>query len=88
MGLFLSRLSPRYRNFPTASDGEIRMDAPNAPIDDITPADPLSFPWFRMSTQWRISVPLSSGQLSDTSTQDQLRNVAAQLRRARNGTLF
>jgi uncharacterized protein with NAD-binding domain and iron-sulfur cluster len=69
-------------------DGEIRMDAPNAPIDDITPADPLSFPWFRMSTQWRISVPLSSGQLSDTSTQDQLRNVAAQLRRARNGTLF
>jgi hypothetical protein len=41
-----------------------------------------------MSTNWRLSVPLTSGQISDTTAQDQLRNVAAHLRRARNRTLF
>jgi uncharacterized protein with NAD-binding domain and iron-sulfur cluster len=42
-------------------------------------------PWFRFAANWRISVPLSSGQVSDAEAPEQLRSLASQLRRARFG---
>ena len=75
-------------------DGLIEFDTPAVqPFSrqvksDQAPAGCPAVPWFRMSTNWRLSVPLTSGQISDTTAQDQLRNAAAHLRRARNRTLF
>ena len=34
--------------------------------------------WFRFSSQWRLSMPLTSGQLSDTSAPAQIRTAVSQ----------
>ena len=63
-----------------ALDGEISIRKPflaspdgrdvlsSQPTPDLAPA-----PWFLMSTHWRISVPLRSGQISDVKAQQQMR---------------
>jgi uncharacterized protein with NAD-binding domain and iron-sulfur cluster len=67
-------------------DGEIAIGPPFVEDAQLLDAsDSTDVPWFRFSAQWRISVPLSSGQVSDTEAPKQLRSLASQLRRARFG---
>jgi uncharacterized protein with NAD-binding domain and iron-sulfur cluster len=77
-----------------ALDGEISIRKPflaspdgrdvlsSQPTPDLPPA-----PWFLMSTHWRISVPLSSGQISDVKAQQQVRGLTEGLRRGRRAVL-
>ena len=93
VGLFVSRLSTRDRYFPAHGDEGDRVRSPRVPPFSrrIEPGEEKCFPyipWFRMSTNWRLSVPLTAGQISDTTAQNQLRNVAAHLRRARTDALL
>ena len=40
--------------------------------------DPLKIAWYRFSSSWRLSMPLTSGQVSDTSAGGQIRSTVAQ----------
>ena len=40
--------------------------------------DPLKIAWYRFSSCWRLSMPLTSGQASDTSAGGQIRSTASQ----------
>src|ERR1700722_9003863 len=71
--------------------GEVAVGEPFAPAggNETYPVHPSgSIPWFRFSTNWRLSIPLTSGQLSDTSAPSDLRNIASQLRGGRFGQIF
>ena len=71
--------------------GEVAIGEPFAPAggNEPYPVHPSgNIPWFRFSTNWRLSIPLTSGQLSDTSAPSDLRNIASQLRGGRFGQLF
>ena len=75
-------------------DGRIEFDTPAVqPFSrqvksDQAPAGCPAGPWFRLSTNWRLSGPLTSGQISGHDRAGQVRNATAHLRRARNRTLF
>ena len=58
-------------------DGEIAIGPPFAPAVD-GKRSAADVEWFRFSANWRLSVPLSSGQLSDTSVSGQLRRTLSQ----------
>ena len=71
--------------------GEVAIGEPFAPAggNETYPVHPSgSIPWFRFSTNWRLSIPLTSGRLLDTSAPSDLRNIASQLRGGRFGQLF
>lgn len=58
-------------------NGEIAIGPPFAPAVD-GKRSPADVEWFRFSASWRLSVPLTSGQLSDTSVSGQLRRALSQ----------
>lgn len=66
--------------------GQVAIDEPFAPSGVYKPT--ADIPWFRISTNWRLSIPLSSGQLSDAGAPRQLRRVASQWTRGRLGQLI
>jgi hypothetical protein len=58
-------------------NGEIAIGPPFAPAVKGT-RSPGETEWFRFSADWRLSVPLTSGQLADTSVSGQLRRTLSQ----------
>ncbi len=67
-------------------DGEIHIGPPFVADEvvicpgDYKTADynKLNIAWYRLSTSWRLSMPLTSGQMSDTSAGGQIRSTVAQ----------
>jgi uncharacterized protein with NAD-binding domain and iron-sulfur cluster len=60
--------------------GQIKIGDPFAPPNVYVPE---KIDWFQFSTTWRLSIPLTSGQVSDSSAPTQLRNAATQWSRFR-----
>ena len=44
--------------------------------------------WFRFTSQWRLSMPLTSGQMSDTAAPGQINSIVSQWTRGRLGQFF
>lgn len=65
--------------------GEVKIQDPFLPSRTYVSA---GGEWFQFSANWRISVPLSSGQVSDTSAPARLQSLAAQWTDGRFRQLF